>query len=74
MEPKKKRGRPPKQKNNWSDSQQKEFDTDFKEKGYATTPNKGILAVNADQFEEFPDNWFSLSKVDKLAWLTAHKK
>jgi hypothetical protein len=51
-----------------------EFNKEFAEKGYATTPNKGILAVNGDKFETFPDNWFSLSKLDKLAWLTEHRK
>lgn len=32
------------------------------------------LAINADKFKPLPDNWFSLSKVDKLQWLTANPR
>jgi hypothetical protein len=80
-EEKRKRGRPPgtgKKKEVVGpfnpDNLQKEFNEVFEEKGYGVTPNKGILAVNADKFEPMPDNWFSLSKIDKLQWLAAHPR
>lgn len=50
------------------------FEKELREKGVTTTPNKGILAVNADKFMPLPDNWFSLSKVQKLEWLTANPR
>jgi hypothetical protein len=56
------------------EKQRKEFEKELREKGVAVTPNKGILAVNADKFEPMPDNWFSLSKIDKLQWLAAHPR
>ena len=51
-----------------------QFDADFKEKGWGVTPNRGILAVNADKFDPMPDNWLSMSRVDQLKWLTAHPR
>ena len=77
MTEKKKRGRPPgsgKNKLVVPPKPETEFDADFKEKGWGVTPNKGILAVNADKFEPMPDNWLSMSRVDQLKWLTAHPR
>lgn len=51
-----------------------EWSNEFKEKGFATTPNKGILTVDADKFKPLPDDWFSLGKVAKLQWLTANRR
>ena len=70
-EEKKKRGRP---KKSVAPSEETPFDKDFHEKGYGITPNKGILAVNADKFDPMPGDWFSMSKIAKLQWLTEHRK
>lgn len=36
---------------------------------------KAGLAIDTEKFKRpFPDNFFSLNKVDKLQWLTANKK
>jgi hypothetical protein len=73
-EEKRKRGRPPGsgKKKEVVLAEPTQFDKDFKEKGFGITPNKGILAVNGDKFKPLPDNWYSLSKTDKLQWLTAN--
>lgn len=76
MTEKKKRGRPRKVDSTPApkDPAHEEWATEFKEKGFATTPNKGILTVDADKFKPLPDDWFSLGKVAKLQWLTANRK
>jgi hypothetical protein len=47
---------------------------DFEKKGFAVTPNKGILVVDADKFKSYPPDWDKMGKVDKLAWLTANPR
>jgi hypothetical protein len=39
-----------------------------------TQLSNGGMAIQADKFKPLPDNWFSLSKVQKLEWLTANPR
>lgn len=55
------------------DEKQQEFNKDLKEKGFAETPNKKILVTDANKFDPLPDNYFSMSRTDKLKWLTEHR-
>lgn len=78
MEEKRKRGRPPgrgkKPKGLSPEVKESAFVQEIKEKGFSETPNKGILAIDAAKFDPQPDNWFSMSRTEKLRWLTEHKK
>lgn len=56
------------------DEPQREFEKEFREKGFGETPNKKIFVTDADKFEPLPDNYFSMSKTEKLEWLTAHPR